>query len=461
MKRRRFPTRPRPAQLAIPLDASGSVGAGASSGGIAPGAVPAVPSAMVGGAEELRFGALDLAEPVKPSRASDGPILDGDDRGRGAARAPELGQALGKAVKDAPALEPAVQQPDLADAGGELIDDCEGGDLVDEALAECPVTAIQLVGPAELGELADAALDRAAAQQTAADAMLAQLGPGSRKSMRLALDRIARLASGGIYDRNTFPWGRLRYPHAVWIRNQLAASGAPKYTNKCLAAFRGVLREAFSLGQFGPAGAEHYAMTLKIKNVKGSRRRRPRRLSLDEWRGLFAACDDSPGGLRDAAFLAILRQGGPRCWEAAGADVADYDPDGRLYIARAKNDKQGTVYITNEGKDVIARWLAARGPEPGPLLCPIDRIGRIRIARVSPESLRRWWHRLRTSAGLPHSWPHCARASFITDVAERHGVDVAQKLARHARLDQTGEYLVLDEERLRHASEALHVPIKR
>jgi integrase len=280
--------------------------------------------------------------------------------------------------------------------------------------------------------------------------------------MRLALDRIARLASGGIYDRNTFPWGRLRYPHALWIRNQLAQTDAPKYVNKCLAAFRGVLREAFIMGLFGPDGAEEYAKAIRIKNVKGTRRRRPRRLALDEWRAMFAVCDDSPRGRRDAAFLAIMRQGGARCWEAAGVDLGDYEPDtGRLFIARAKNDKQGTVYITHEGTEAIARWLEVRGPAPGPLLCPVNKAGRVVLARVSPGALGRWWQRLRAAANLPPSWPHCARATFITDIAERRGVDVAQKLARHARLDQTGEYLVLDEDRLRQASEDLIVPIKR
>lgn len=464
MKRLRSSTRRPPAQLAIPLN--GAAGDGARSGGMDRDAAPTEPPTIV--ADELRFGPLAAPDSVNPSKVRDLPVLDGNAAASSSSSSAELLAPFRKAVNDAGAAAELlaagvddVQDLDAAGGVDDAAEDLDAGDLVDAALAENPITAIQLVDGVKLAQLADAALDRAAAAQTAADMLLAQLGPGSRKSMRLALDRIARLASGGLYDRNTFPWGRLRYPHAVWIRNQLAASGAPKYANKCLAAFRGVLREAFSLGHFGRDGAEHYAMTLKIKNVKGTRRRRPRRLALDEWRALFAACDDSPGGLRNAAFLTILRQGGPRCWEAAGADVADYDADGRLYIARAKNDKQGSVFITNEGKDAIARWLAARGPEPGPLLCPVDKHGRIRIARISAEALRRLWHRLRVAGGLPHSWPHCARASFITDVAERHGVDVAQKLARHARLDQTGEYLVLDEARLRHASEALHVPLKR
>ncbi|MCU1277419.1 MAG: Site-specific recombinase XerD [bacterium] len=458
MKRGRSSNRPRPAQLAIPL--GGAAGAGARSGGMDRDAAPTEPPTIVAG--ELRFGPLDLAESVKQSTTSEPLLLDGSAAASSSSSSGELLDDLSKAVNDAGDVDELLAAAE--DLAGD-VDAAEGLDAGDAEIldaGENPLTALVVAAEAQLGQLADLALDIAAARQTPADALLSQLGPGSQKSMRLALDRIARIASGGIYDRNTFPWGRLRYPHALWIRNQLAATDAPKYVNKCLAAFRGVLREAFIMGQFGPdGGAEHYARALKIKNVKGTRRRRPRRLGLDEWRALFAACDDSHGGRRDAAFLTILRQGGPRCWEAAGADVADYEPNGRLFIARAKNDKQGTVYISNEGCEAIARWLEVRGAVPGPLLCPVDKDGRVRLVRVSAEALRRWWHRLRVAATLPHSWPHCARASFITDVAERHGVDVAQKLARHARLDQTGEYLVLDEERLRQASEGLHVPLKR
>lgn len=456
MSRRRS-TRARSAQLAIPL--GGAVGAGAGSGGIERDTGPTTPTTIVAvDAAELRYAPLDPSELVKQSTATPRPLLDGSAAAASSRSSAELPEARGKAVNDAGDTETLDPDGDV-DAGA----DVAPVEVLDAG--ENPVAALQLAagGVAQLAQLADLALDVAAGAQTPAEALLSQLGPGSRKAMRLALDRIARIASGGIYNRNTFPWGRLRYPHALWIRNQLAATDAPKYVNKCLAAFRGVLREAFKMGLYdGDDAATHYAKAIGIKNVKGTRRRRPRRLALDEWRAMCAVCDDSPRGRRDAAFLAIMRQGGARCWEAAGVDLCDYEPDtGRLFIARAKNDKQGTVYITHEGKEAIARWLDVRGSAPGPLLCPVNKAGRVLMARVSPGALGRWWQRLRAAANLPPSWPHCARATFITDIAERRGVDVAQKLARHARLDQTGEYLVLDEERLRQASEDLVMPFKR
>jgi integrase len=132
-----------------------------------------------------------------------------------------------------------------------------------------------------------------------------------------------------------------------------------------------------------------------------------------------------------------------RDWEAAGIDFGDYDAGtGAVFIARGKGDKQRTVWISHEGKDAIAAWLEARGAAPGPLLGPVDKYGRVQLERPTKEALRQWWHRL-AAAGVVGVWPHCARATYITEIAERDGAHVAQQLAGHARLDQTGEYIQL------------------
>ncbi|MCP4467661.1 MAG: hypothetical protein GY813_13035 [Halieaceae bacterium] len=77
---------------------------------------------------------------------------------------------------------------------------------------------------------------------------LARLGKGSRRTMRTALNTVAEIATG-TPDATVMPWSQLRYQHTAAIRATLAERYAPSTANKHLAALRGVLREAWRLGQ--------------------------------------------------------------------------------------------------------------------------------------------------------------------------------------------------------------------
>src|SRR5262245_34651472 len=76
---------------------------------------------------------------------------------------------------------------------------------------------------------------------------LAQLGPGSRRTMRTALHTIARLL--GFSDALNCPWNELEYQHTQALREKLAEKYAPATANKHLAALRRTLKEAWRLGQ--------------------------------------------------------------------------------------------------------------------------------------------------------------------------------------------------------------------
>lgn len=77
---------------------------------------------------------------------------------------------------------------------------------------------------------------------------LSWLAPGSRRTMRQALDTIAGILTGGLADAESVDWSALRYQHAQAVRTRLSASYAPATANKMLSALRGVLREAWRLG---------------------------------------------------------------------------------------------------------------------------------------------------------------------------------------------------------------------
>ncbi|NEQ26795.1 MAG: integrase, partial [Microcoleus sp. SIO2G3] len=73
---------------------------------------------------------------------------------------------------------------------------------------------------------------------------LTQLGFGSRRTMRQALDAIARLLTQNQADALTLDWSALRYPHTAAIRAILMETYAPTTANKMLCALRRTLKEA-------------------------------------------------------------------------------------------------------------------------------------------------------------------------------------------------------------------------
>ncbi len=113
---------------------------------------------------------------------------------------------------------------------------------------------------------------------------LARLAPGSRRTMRAALNYIAGLLMSGRDDSLALAWSALRYEHTQAIRAHLAERYAPATANKMLAALRGVLRECWRLGQIG---AEDYHRAIDISSIKGTTLPRGRALSSGELRSLF------------------------------------------------------------------------------------------------------------------------------------------------------------------------------
>src|SRR5918992_1174669 len=132
---------------------------------------------------------------------------------------------------------------------------------------------------------------------------LAQLGAGSRRAMRQALDAAAGLVSGGRADAETLDWAALRYQHTAALRAALADRYAPASANKVLSAVRGVLKQCWRLGL---VGAEDYHRAADVPRVKGTTLPKGRALSGGEMGGLLTACttDSRLTDLRDAAVLA-------------------------------------------------------------------------------------------------------------------------------------------------------------
>ncbi len=97
---------------------------------------------------------------------------------------------------------------------------------------------------------------------------LSQLSPSSRRTMRGALETIAKIVSAGEFDAISFPWAELRYQHTQAIYTQLSDRYAFSNANKMMAALSRVLEEAWKLGQMS---AEDYHRAIASSTAVGNR----------------------------------------------------------------------------------------------------------------------------------------------------------------------------------------------
>ncbi len=134
---------------------------------------------------------------------------------------------------------------------------------------------------------------------------LARLAPGSRRTMRAALDLVAEMLTSGAADARTLDWSAVRYQHAQAVRSRLTERYKPASANKTLSAIRGVLREAWRLGL---TSSDDYRRAADVEAVKGETVPPGRALTAGELKSLLAACsaDDTAAGTRDAGLLALL-----------------------------------------------------------------------------------------------------------------------------------------------------------
>lgn len=290
---------------------------------------------------------------------------------------------------------------------------------------------------------------------------LSSLSPGSRRTMRTALENIAALVSADRADALTLPWHELRYQHTAAIRSALAERYAPATANKMLSAMRGVIKECWRLGYIG---AEERDRACDLAPVRGKTIPKGRALTSGERKGLFDWCaeDEKPArGARDAALLAVLYVCGLRRGEVPGLDLSDFDPDsGELKVRHGKGAAQRVVYATGGAAEAVRGWIGHRGEEPGPLFWPVLKNGKPAKRRISDQTVYDVLARLRRQTGSKGFSPHDFRRTFVGDVIEAKDLSVAQQLAGHASPETTARYDRRGERAKREAAEELHVPYR-
>jgi site-specific recombinase XerD len=274
---------------------------------------------------------------------------------------------------------------------------------------------------------------------------LAKLRPSGRRTMRQALDLAAGLLTSGRCDAETLPWAELRYQHVAALRQRLAERRcanwrpmAPATVNRALCAVRGVLREAWRLGLMP---AEALQRAVDVPQVKASTLPRGRALSGEELRRLVAACPSGPVGVRDRALLAVLVAGGLRRAEAVALDLADWNAaDGTLTV-RGKGGRERLVPLKGGALAAVRTWLELRGTEPGALLCPVAKGGRLELRRLSAAAVFDRLRHLAERAQVGELSPHDLRRTLVSGLLDA-GADLfaVAALVGHASTDTTRRY---------------------
>ena len=314
------------------------------------------------------------------------------------------------------------------------------------------------------------------ADQHPAAVYLARLAPGSRRTMATSLDVIAGLLTSYRCNMQTLDWSALRYQHTSAVRAILAELYAPATANKMLCALRGVLKEAWRLGQMG---AEEYRRAADLGSVRGETVPAGKELSSGQLHALMDACqrDRGAAGARDAAIIGIMYAAGLRRAEVVALDLADYRSDivrntrsdtesmgtkgkGEL-VVRGKGRKERIAHLIEGAEAALLDWLDARGTVPGPLFWPVNRGGNIVKRRMSTQAVYNVLRKRAGEAGIPPSSlpsPHDLRRTFVSNLLDK-GADISTvaKMAGHSSVQTTARYDRRPEDAKRRAAELLHL----
>ena len=228
-------------------------------------------------------------------------------------------------------------------------------------------------------------LNRYFQSNPAAHFLMQLRSPASRRTQAAQLRRLARYL--GARDWHEVDWPGLGYGgcNAVFARLGADQPSAATY-NAARAAVRGVMRQAFLLGQI-----DHEAW-LRIQAIPGDRqavRKTPagRFLPDVEVKEIFQNCEDgSVLGLRDAAIIATLFHAGLRRSEAADLDINDIQLGESLDVRSGKGRKFRRIPMIPQLTARLESWYLARGAGPGAYFRRISRKDRVLDAGISSQT---------------------------------------------------------------------------
>lgn len=172
----------------------------------------------------------------------------------------------------------------------------------------------------------------------------------------------------------------------------------------------------------------------------------PKVLTADEQRALVAQPNPRYlSGLRNRCLLRVMLEAGLRAGEVVALRPEHVEMRTcRLTVREGKGAKDRVLWISDDLRDLIGRWLERR-PESAWLFCTS------RGGQLDTRYLREMVKRYAIKAGIPEAervTPHVLRHTFATDLLrETRNIRLVQKALGHSDVSTTMIYThVFDEE---------------
>lgn len=156
--------------------------------------------------------------------------------------------------------------------------------------------------------------------------------------------------------------------------------------------------------------------------------------------------------LRDRAIFEILFSTGLRVSELVSLDRDDIDLKKSEFSVRGKGDKIRLVFLSDNAKEVLKKYLNARTDIEEPLFI------NVKDGRLTPRSIERIIKRCAVKVGISKKvTPHVLRHVFATDLLQG-GADLrsVQILLGHSSINTTQIYTHITDCQLKEVHRAFH-----
>lgn len=174
-----------------------------------------------------------------------------------------------------------------------------------------------------------------------------------------------------------------------------------------------------------------------------------------------AGTKDSFASLRDRAILELLYSTGLRVSELTNLDTNQVNVERGEFMVRGKGDKPRIVFISDQAKQWLGRYVAKRNAAMKPLFVRGTKLAAEPDGsdlRLSPRAIQRLIKKYAATAGIvKDATPHTLRHSFATDLLQ-NGADIrsVQQLLGHASITTTQVYTHVTNPQLKDVHQRFH-----